>query len=71
MSSQMKEMEQTTESLRRRSGEVAASMNEVNGNTISNYEAIEHVSAATEENSAGVAEIEKMVQQIEQLAQEL
>ncbi|MDD5994733.1 MAG: methyl-accepting chemotaxis protein [Clostridiales bacterium] len=71
MSSQMKEMEQTTESIRRRSGEVAASMNEVNGNTISNYEAIEHVSAATEENSAGVAEIEKMVQQIEQLAQEL
>lgn len=61
----------TTEEIRSRSASVAAGMKQVNDNTKGNYNAIEHVTAATQENSAGIAEIEKMVWQIKELAQEL
>ena len=43
-------------------------MEQVNTNTQSNYSAIEHVTAATQENSAGVEEIENMVERIKELA---
>ena len=44
-------------------------MEQVNANTQANYNAIEHVTAATQENSAGVEEIENMVERIKELAQ--
>ena len=50
------------------SDEVARGMKQVNVNTQGNYGAIEHVTAATQENSAGVEEIEKMVERITDLA---
>ncbi|MDY2698042.1 MAG: methyl-accepting chemotaxis protein [Lachnospiraceae bacterium] len=71
MSAQITEMEKTTERIREKSSEVAASMEQVNQNTQNNYSAIEYVTAATQENSAGVAEIEKMVERIKGLAEEL
>lgn len=50
--------------------EVASSMEQVNVNTKSNYQAIEHVTAATQENSAGAQAIEDMVVRIRTLAME-
>ena len=43
-------------------------MEQVNVNTQDNYSAIEHVTDATKENSAGVEEIERMVERITVLA---
>lgn len=68
MSDQIMEMDQTVENIRRQSGEVAKGMEQVNTNTQGNYNAIEHVTAATQENSAGVDEIESMVERIKELA---
>ena len=41
---------------------------QVNENTQNNYTAIEQVASATQENSAGVEEIENMVERIKELA---
>ena len=49
---------------------VASSMEQVNVNTRSNYQAIEHVTAAAQENSAGAKAIEDMVVRIRTLAME-
>ena len=43
-------------------------MEHVNVSTQSNYQAIEHVTAATQENSAGAEAIEEMVVRIRTLA---
>lgn len=71
MSEQILIMEKTTELIRQKSAEVARSMEQVHENTQNNYGAIEHVAAATQENSAGVESIEKMVENIKELAEEL
>ena len=62
-------MDRTVENIRVQSDEVARGMEQVNINTQGNYSAIEHVTAATQENSAGVEEIERMVERIKDLAQ--
>ena len=46
------------------------SVPQVNVNTRSNYQAIEHVTAAAQENSAGAKAIEDMVVRIRTLALE-
>lgn len=43
-------------------------MKEVNVSTQNNYRAIEHVTAASQENSAGVEAIEELVARIRTLA---
>lgn len=48
----------------------SVSVPQVNVNTRSNYQAIEHVTAATQENSAGAQAIEDMVVRIRTLAME-
>lgn len=68
MSDQIIEMDKTVENIRLQSGEVANGMEQVNTSTHSNYSAIEHVAAATQENNAGVEEIESMVERIKDLA---
>lgn len=50
--------------------EAARAGEQVNVNTRSNYQAIEHVTAATQENSAGAKSIEDMVVRIRTLAME-
>lgn len=68
MSDRILEMDKTVENIRGQSDEVARGMEQVNINTQGNYSAIEHVTAATQENSAGVEEIERMVERITDLA---
>ena len=68
MSDQIMEMDRTVDLIREQSDEVAKGMEQVNSNTQSNYNAIDHVTSATQENSAGVAEIENMVERIKKLA---
>ncbi|MGN0169310.1 MAG: methyl-accepting chemotaxis protein [Lachnospiraceae bacterium] len=68
MSEQILEMDRTVETIREQSAEVARGMEQVNTNTQGNYSAIEHVTEATQENSAGVVRIEAMVERIKELA---
>lgn len=68
MSDQIMEMDKTVENIREQSGEVARGMEQVDSNTQNNYNAIDHVTTATQENSAGVEEIENMVERIKKLA---
>lgn len=63
MTRQIMEMDKTVEDIRIHSSEVASSMEQVNINTKSNYQAIEHVTAATQA-------IEDMVVRIRTLAME-
>ena len=70
MTKQIMEMDKTVENIRIHSSEVASSMEQVNVNTQSNYQAIEHVTAATKENSTGAKAIEDMVVRIRTLAME-
>ena len=70
MTKQIMEMDKTVENIRIHSSEVAASMEQVTVNTRSNYRAIEYVTAATQENSAGAQAIEDMVVRIRTLAME-
>lgn len=71
MSEQIVEMEKTTELIREKSSRMASGMQQINQSTQGNYSAIEHVTAATQENSAGIAEIDKMVARIRTLAKQL
>jgi len=70
MTKQIMEMDKTVENIRIHSSEVAASMEQVTVNTRSNYRAIEYVTTATQENSAGAQAIEDMVVRIRTLAME-
>ena len=62
------EMDRTVEDIRLQSSEVARGMEQVSTSTRNNYNAIEHVTAATQENSAGVEAIEELVVRIRALA---
>ena len=68
MSDQIMEMDRTVDLIREQSDEVAKGMEQVDSNTQNNYNAIDHVTTATQENSAGVEEIENMVERIKKLA---
>lgn len=68
MAERIMEMDKTVVNIREQSDEVARGMAQVNVNTQGNYGAIEHVTAATQENTAGVEEIERMVERITDLA---
>lgn len=68
MSDRIMEMDKTVENIREQSSEVAKGMEQVDSNTQNNYNAIGHVTTATQENSAGVEEIENMVERIKKLA---
>lgn len=68
MAAQIMEMDKTVETIRLHSNKVAESMDQVNVSTQNNYQAIEHVTAATQENRAGAEAIEEMVVRIRTLA---
>lgn len=68
MTAQIMDMDHTVENIWMQSDKVARGMQQVNVNTQNNYQAIEHVNAATQENSAGVEIIEDMVVRIRELA---
>ena len=71
MSEQIVEMEKTTELIREKSSRMAGGMQQINQSTQGNYSAIEYVTAATQKNAAGIAEIDKMVACIRTLAKQL
>lgn len=68
MSEQILEMDKTVDNIKSQSDEVTKGMEQVHSNTQGNYNAVEHVAAATQENTAGVAEIENLVERIKVLA---
>lgn len=70
MTAQILEMDHTVENIWMQSDKVAKGMQQVDVNTRNNYQAIEQVNAATQENSAGVEMIEEMVVRIRELAGE-
>lgn len=70
MTAQIMEMDHTVENIWMQSDKVAKGMQQVDINTRNNYQAIEQVNAATQENSAGVEMIEEMVVRIRELAGE-
>lgn len=67
MTKQIIDMEKATENIRSNSNEVSNGMDQINNDTKDNYSSIEHIAAATEENIAGIEEIEHMVQKIKEL----
>lgn len=71
MSEQISDMDKIAETVGKMSGEIAAGMEQISSNTHQNYSAIEHVTAATEENSAGTESVVQMVDQIRGLAEKL
>ena len=70
MIAQVMEMDYTVENICMQSDKVAKGMQQVNVNTQNNYQVVEHVNAATQENSAGVETIEAMVVRIRELTAE-
>lgn len=71
MAGQILSMDEIAEKVRDMSSEVAEGMAQVNNNTKQNYNAIEQVTAATQENTAGTENIVRMVDQIRDQAGEL
>ena len=59
------------EIIREKSGEVADNMKQINSNTQENCRALEHVTAASQENSAGAESLAEIVEQIKELSEQL
>ncbi|MBQ9119287.1 MAG: hypothetical protein IJY09_04400 [Lachnospiraceae bacterium] len=68
---QIHEIDKAAEVIRMRSDEVADSMKKISHNTQKNCNAVEQVSAATQENSAGTAGLADIVEQIKVLSERL
>ena len=68
---QIRTIDRTTVVIQKESGEATESMEQIRHNTQDNCAAIEHVAAATQENSAGTASLAKTVEQIRALSERL
>lgn len=71
MTGQIHAIDQAAEAIRSKSSEVTKSMRQVRENTQTNCNAVEHVSAATQENSAAAEGLDQIVEQIRLLSQQL
>lgn len=71
MSEQVIAMDKIAEMVGKMSGEIATGMEQISSNTHQNYEAIEHVTSATQENTAGTESVVQMVEKIRGLAEKL
>lgn len=71
LSQQIYEIDKTAEVIRGKSGEVSDSMKKVSENTQQNCNAVEHVTAATQENSAGTESLAEIVEKIKELSGQL
>lgn len=71
MSQQIISMDSIAKTVGTMSGEIAVGMEQISTNTHQNYNAIEHVTAATQENSAGTEAVVNVVEQIRELADTL
>lgn len=71
MSEEVISMDKISGLVRERSHQVEEGMEMINENTIKNFNAVEQVTAATEENSAGTASLAEFVEQIKELSEKL
>lgn len=71
LAQQIHEIDKVAEIIRKNSDEVADSMKKISQNTVENCEAVEHVSAATKENSACTDSLAEIVNNITSLSEEL
>ena len=71
LAGQIHEIDKAAEIIREKSGEVADNMKQISNNTAQNCNAVEHVSAATQENSAGTESLADIVEQIKGLSEQL
>lgn len=71
LTGQIHEIDKAAEIIREKSGEAADNMKQISHNTQENCSAVEHVSAATQENSAGTASLAEIVEQIKELSERL
>ncbi len=71
LTQQIHSINTTAEIIRRKSDEVSDSMKQISDNTQQNCNAVEHVTAATQENSAGTESLAEIVEQIKGLSAQL
>lgn len=71
LTGQIHEIDKAAEIIRAKSGEAAVNMKQISNNTQQNCNAVEQVSAATQENSAGTASLAEIVEQIKELSKQL
>lgn len=71
LAQQIYEIAKAAEVIREKSGEVSDSMKKISNNTQQNCNAVEHVTAATQENSAGTESLAEIVEQIKGLSEQL
>ncbi len=68
---QIHAIERTAEGIQKKSSEVAEGMKQISNNTQRNCRAIEQVTAASQENSAGTESLSEMVEQVRELSEQL
>ena len=68
---QIHEIDMVAQIIHGKSSEVADHMKQISGNTQQNCEAVEHVTAATQENSAGTTSLAEIVEKIREVSEEL
>lgn len=71
LAQQIHAIDRAAEIIRMKSGEVSESMKQISQNTQKNCDAVEHVTAATQENSAGTESLAEIVEQIRELSEQL
>ena len=71
LAQQIYKINSVAEIIREKSGEVADGMKQISSNTQLNCNAVEHVTAATQENSAGTESLVEIVEQIKDLSEQL
>ena len=71
LAGQIHAIDKVAAQIREKSGEVADNMKQISNNTQLNCSAVEHVSAATQENSAGTESLVEIVEQIKGLSEKL
>lgn len=71
LAKQIYEIDKVAEVIKEKSGEVSGSMNQISNNTLQNCNALEHVTAASQENSAGAESLAEIVEQIKDLSGQL
>lgn len=68
---QIHEIDKAASIIREKSGEVADNMKQISNNTQKNCDAAQHVSAETQENSAGTESLAEIVEKIKELSEQL
>ncbi|MBE5940195.1 MAG: methyl-accepting chemotaxis protein [Lachnospiraceae bacterium] len=71
LTEQIHQIDRTANDIKEKSDDVAESMKQISDNTVSNCNAVEQVSAATQENSAGTESLAGIVEKIKELSKQL